>query len=109
MSEGVQSFECSALKIASQDEAQNEISKDSNNSPSSSMPVNQMLKPTPPRKSNLMKEVESLGIQSWDFGRSSVPRGLDASELHMTRQKRRRLQGISEKAPVLDQTEPVRA
>lgn len=97
------------MKIASQGEAQNENFKGSNMSSSSAMPVNQTPKPAPPRKSNLVKEVESLGIQSWDLGRASIPRGLNASELHMTRQKRRKLQGISEKTPVLDQTEPVRA
>lgn len=80
------------MEEASQSKLQDEALADQNQSSSSSMPIRQMPQPVPPRKSNLMKEVESLGSQSLE-----VPRGLDASELHMTRQKARKLQGIAGK------------
>lgn len=108
------------MKRANQNEAQNEGRKGQNQSSSSLMsvdqtpidqtpidqtpidqtPIDQTPEPVPPKKSNFMKEVESLGIQSLD-----IPRGLDASELHMTRQKARKLQRISEKQPVFDKKE----
>ena len=88
------------MEGTSPSDAQNEGHQSPNESSSSSIAINQMAQPAAQRKSNLTKEVESLGMQSLE-----IPRGLDASGLHMTRQKTRRLQRISGKPSVFDAKE----
>lgn len=85
------------MERASQDEARNEERLDQHQNSSASVLTNQVVHPAHSRKSNLTREIESLGTQSLE-----IPRGLDATELHMTRQKARRLQGISGKPSTFD-------
>lgn len=85
------------MKETSQNEAQKDGRRGQIQSLSTSMPIRQAAQPANPRKSNLDKELEALGTQPLE-----IPRGLDASGLHITRQKARKLQGISGKLSVSD-------
>jgi hypothetical protein len=64
---------------------------------SSSYLIGDMSKKAVSRKSAIMKELESLTIQSLEYETPAVLKELEDSELYMTRRKTRTLQGIPEK------------
>jgi hypothetical protein len=66
-------------------------------SSSSSYLIGDMSKQAASQKSAIMKELESLTIQSLEYETPAVPKELEDSGLYMTRRKTRTLQGIPEK------------